>query len=305
MDEMLTDLLVDPIDLAKIKPIALLSQLPRKALDGMLESLTALDFKKGDAVFRQGESTDRLFWIASGTVALYGTASERFPENDSPVFTVSDGELFGAVGFLFDGRQRLSAWALDTTEVLVLHQSSARRLMQEFPEISAAFDALYREQVLLPSLLNHPYFRSFGERRLRAVAAAFQNDRPGEGGWIVQEGERSERIYFVREGTVDLLAGKETKGKTLASLTPGQFFSELDCLSGRVSALSYKGGSTTRLMSLRPTELPSEMRELLGERERLFEALQARLRAEWGDSLTPSAGGGEEFTRQTNALRLS
>ncbi|MCC6913749.1 MAG: cyclic nucleotide-binding domain-containing protein [Rhodospirillaceae bacterium] len=75
-----------------------------------------VSFPKGKVLFKQGESSDAAYIVASGAVGLYREAQGR----KIPLATVRKGELFGEMAVI-DGSPRIAtAFALEDSKLTVI-----------------------------------------------------------------------------------------------------------------------------------------------------------------------------------------
>ncbi len=105
---------------------------PRE-LEDFKEKLIRQTYKKGEAVFREGDPGKDLFLLTKGSV----TVKVRLPDTDrfKRLFTFSPGVVFGEVALL-DGKPRSAdVWAEEDSEVYRLSLGELDVLRREKPEI--------------------------------------------------------------------------------------------------------------------------------------------------------------------------
>jgi len=113
-----------------------------------------------------------------------------------------------------------------------------------------------------------PLFSGLSSKLLHtlAVTAADKSYRPGD--IIVKQGEKSNGLYVVIEGKVDV----EKSGKTAATLGPGQYFGEMALLDEEPRTATVKAATAARCLVVYSWEFwssvgkdPEALRSLLKE----------------------------------------
>ena len=120
-------------DDATIRRAPLFSALDDAAASSLRESLSALKLSKGQTLFKEGDSGDRLFIIVSGKIKL-GTTSGDGRENLLAI--LGPGEMFGELS-LFDPEPRTStATAVTDVRLVSLAHDQVIGLVTSHPQVS-------------------------------------------------------------------------------------------------------------------------------------------------------------------------
>jgi CRP-like cAMP-binding protein/ABC-type transporter Mla MlaB component len=120
---------------AQIRPedMDIVKNFTQRELADFQEKLRCRTYRKGEAVFREGDPGKDLFLLTKGSV----TVKVRLPESDRfrRLFTFTPGVVFGEVALL-DGKPRSAdVWAEEETEVFRLSLEDFDVLRKEKPEI--------------------------------------------------------------------------------------------------------------------------------------------------------------------------
>jgi CRP-like cAMP-binding protein len=100
----------------------------RSSLDDLASHAIPIRYGRGEIIFTEGATADRLYVVKDGRVAI---AKRAFDGRESVVALMEEGDLFGEMSF-FDGRGRSTdARALEPSEVLSI----------PFAPLKAALDA--------------------------------------------------------------------------------------------------------------------------------------------------------------------
>ena len=120
-------------DDATIRRAPLFSALDDASAASLRESMTGVKLSKGQTLFKEGESGDRLYVIVQGKIKL-GTASGDGRENLLAI--LGPGEMFGELS-LFDPEPRTStATAVTDVRLVSLAHDQVIGLVTSYPQVS-------------------------------------------------------------------------------------------------------------------------------------------------------------------------
>jgi membrane protein len=83
-------------------------------------------FKKGSAIFREGDPGGEMFSVLRGTVALY--------QQGKPLSEIPEGKCFGEMSFLLAAPRLSTAVALQDVELVSINNENVTQLMNDYPE---------------------------------------------------------------------------------------------------------------------------------------------------------------------------
>jgi len=120
-------------DDATIRRAPLFSALDDSSAASLRESMSAIKLSKGQTLFKEGDSGDRLYVVVSGKIKL-GTASGDGRENLLAI--LGPGEMFGELS-LFDPEPRTStATAVTDVRLVSLAHDQVIGLVTSHPQVS-------------------------------------------------------------------------------------------------------------------------------------------------------------------------
>jgi CRP/FNR family transcriptional regulator, cyclic AMP receptor protein len=108
---------LEPADLQRIAEVAL----PRR-------------FEPGEAVFREGDSSDTCYVVREGHARAVRTHGDG---RTITLATFGPGDIFGELAMFEDERRSATVEAIETTSVVGVLGPDMRRLMKQHPEIAA------------------------------------------------------------------------------------------------------------------------------------------------------------------------
>ena len=113
--------------------VPVFSTLERADLERIAEVSVPRTFEPGQAVFREGDSSDTCYVVSDG----HARAIRSHPDGRTiTLATFGPGDIFGELAMFEDERRSATVEAIDTTSVIGVLGPDMRRLMIEHPEIS-------------------------------------------------------------------------------------------------------------------------------------------------------------------------
>jgi CRP/FNR family transcriptional regulator, cyclic AMP receptor protein len=113
----------------------LFAALDAEAAAALRASLTESAVAKGDTLFREGESGDKMFMILDGKVKLGQSSVDG---RESLLAVMGPGEIFGELSLFDPGQRTSTATALTDAIVLGLSNEQLRPWLAGRPEVAAA-----------------------------------------------------------------------------------------------------------------------------------------------------------------------
>jgi CRP/FNR family cyclic AMP-dependent transcriptional regulator len=113
--------------------VPVFSTLERDDLERIAEVSVPRTFEPGQAVFREGDSSDTCYVVRDG----HARAIRSHPDGRTiTLATFGPGDIFGELAMFEDERRSATVEATETTSVIGVLGPDMRRLMTEHPEIS-------------------------------------------------------------------------------------------------------------------------------------------------------------------------
>jgi len=113
--------------------VPVFSTLERADLERIAAVSVPRTFEPGQAVFREGDSSDTCYVVREG----HARAIRSHPDGRTiTLATFGPGDIFGELAMFEDERRSATVEAIETTSVIGVLGPDMRRLMTEFPEIA-------------------------------------------------------------------------------------------------------------------------------------------------------------------------
>jgi CRP-like cAMP-binding protein len=116
--------------------------LPEDVLQAISSQASLVSYRKGDAIFKEGEQGDALYVINYGVAHIYVTRDSQVQD----VATAGLGDFLGERSLLTGAPLAASAQATTQLEVVRVEREAFLRFMQDYPEVWDSFDVLSHER---------------------------------------------------------------------------------------------------------------------------------------------------------------
>ena len=188
--------------------VVLFADLDEADLETLVASVETHRYRRGEAVFRQGDPGDALYIVLSGRVKI-SSPSEGGVE--AILATLRPGEFFGALALLDGAARSATATAVEATETLVLPRETFRRLVNDVPAIrDHVFAGLAQELRRLTHHVEELHFLDIAGRLAARLARLADEQGEADGGEIrldapITQGELAAMVGSTRQSVNKLL----------------------------------------------------------------------------------------------------
>ncbi len=238
----------DELDPEKLEPgelpkIPLFSDLPPDAFIELFERCPLRRFGDHDRIFEQGSLGDAFYVICSGTVRVF---REDLGERKE-IAVLPEGSFFGEMALLSGSPRTASVeGASEDTQLLEISAPVLTQLSHRYPQVSQALKKFMRQRLLSNVMASSALFRPFGKGDRRDLIQRFRARDVSKGEVIVKEGERSDGMYVILSGEVEVSKGPQR----LAFLKEGDVFGEMSMLAKEPATATVAASKRTSLLRL-------------------------------------------------------
>jgi len=229
----------------------LFSALDSGSLQRMIETCQLLELAAGAVVFRQGDTGDRLYVVASGEVVVTRMIQHKPDGGEVPppieVSRMGEGAFFGEVGLLTDTPRSATVTAVVDTTLLVIDRDVIGDLVEERPGVLKVLLEFLRERLIDELVDTAPLFAPFsGDERL-SLSRRFKFVEVEAERTLIKQGERAPGLFILLCGKVTV--EREGQGR-LAELVPGDLVGEMSLLARNPAMASVITHGKSYLLAL-------------------------------------------------------
>lgn len=231
--------------LAILRGVPPFDQLPVDALERVASGITETKALPGQAIVREGDAGDRMFFVATGSAQVLGRS---FDGSEIVLARLEPGTYFGEQALLAGGGARRNATvrALTHCRLLVLTRDGLLSALEPGSAFAGQLRATAREHdELRGGRLREGVLRRLGGAESYRIETIAPDD------FVFRQGDPADRLYLVLEGRARVstsdAAGAETD---LTELLPGQMFGELAILRDQPRTASVRAVGELKVASL-------------------------------------------------------
>ncbi|MDK1490942.1 cyclic nucleotide-binding domain-containing protein [Sinorhizobium sp. 7-81] len=131
-------------DIALLSNVALFADISEDKLRLIAFGAERRRLSKGQELFREGAPADCAFAVAAGSFTLSKVDGEGRPQH---VTTVERGALLSELALISMVERKFTATADEDSEVIRINRPLFRRMLEEYPEVTALVEARIRENL--------------------------------------------------------------------------------------------------------------------------------------------------------------
>lgn len=220
-------------------------RLPPDALQRLAGGIAESKAVPGQAIVREGDTGDRMFFVAEGSVQVLGRS---FDGSEIVLARLEPGAYFGEQALLSGsgGRRNATVRALTHCRLLVLTRDGLLSVMEPDSALAQQLRATAREHdELRAGRLREGVLRRLGG------AESYRIETFAPDAFVFRQGDAADRLYLVLEGRARVSSlGSDGAEKDLTELLPGQMFGELAILREQPRTASVRAIGELKVASL-------------------------------------------------------
>jgi len=183
--------------LAMMPSFPLFSELPADRLRRLAEGADLVELGDGTQVIVAGEPADALYCIVSGAVRVRVPGIDRRKRLD-------EGDVFGESCLLDAGTRQADVFVEGDLVALRVARPVLDAVVEGLPELDDVLFELLARRVLGNFMWTSPLFAPFSPADRRELAKRFEIRRARRGVSLLVEGKRSDGLYALVQGRVDV-----------------------------------------------------------------------------------------------------
>lgn len=258
--------------------IPLFSNLSCDALNELIEKLSVRRIPQGSVICKEGDRGDSMFVISEGWVEIFNKRSES---GKITLDSLKEGDFFGEFGLLTDGKRHASAQAKSDVVLLEVTSKLFKDLSVKYPTVPKILEEYFRTRTFDNVLRRSKLFESlFTEERLNIIKK-FKSANFEKGSYVFKEGDPGDRIYFIKNGEVEISVTLKGDQVVIARLSTGDLFGEISLLTGKPRTASVRAQTPVELLFL---DLPS-FKEILSSHPQIEQKLRKNMEERAKDTI--------------------
>lgn len=215
----------------------LVSSLTADQHQEIIDAMSELRVKAGDAIIKQGEDGDYFYVIDCGRFKVFKRNSDN-PEQEDFVFEYNESGSFGELALLYNCPRAATVRAETDGVVWKLDRETFKQIV--------VTNAMVRRRELDQVIRQLEFFGNMDSEHLSHLTDSVQHNRSSAGQMILRQGERGNLFYIITEGSaVVTLEGDDGKQTVVNRLKKGDHFGEIALLRGverQASVVAGKNG---------------------------------------------------------------
>ncbi|KAI9344939.1 cyclic nucleotide-binding-like protein [Obelidium mucronatum] len=253
-------------------------------LGKIASALVPCYFVAGDFLFTQGQPGSEMFFIQHGNVNVLVQGKH--------VATLNEGSFFGEIALIANIPRTATIQAASSCMLYRLTRIAFTAILDEFEDVKRTVEVIYRQRMdkikieleakklnvakdlaTKVPFLNRCENDGRDEQFFKMIAASLEPMFLVAGDVVFQFGELGKEMYFVKNGTVDIIV----EGVVVSSLKNGAFFGELALIANIPRTASAHAMTTCHLYKLTRDAFIQILCEFKDVRDRIDVIYQERM----------------------------
>ncbi|XXF81463.1 cyclic nucleotide-binding domain-containing protein [Myxococcaceae bacterium GXIMD 01537] len=223
--------------------IPLFSDLPRDAFIELFERCPLRRFGAGELIIEQGSQGDAFYVICEGQVRVFREEGGQRKQ----LAVLEGGTFFGEMALLSGAARTASVeGGSEDTQLLEISAAVLAELSGRYPQVAQALKKFCRERLLSNVMNASPLFRALGRKDRRELIERFRARDVRRGESIIRDGERTDGLYVVLSGEVEVTKQQQHLGR----LREGDFFGEISLLQRTPATATVSASRHTTVLRL-------------------------------------------------------
>lgn len=228
------------------------SSLPTAILRELAAGLTEETHAAGALIVKEGNSGDKLFFIAEGKAEVSTAKSS----GAIPLAILQTGEIFGEIALLSEANTRqASVFAISETTTLALSQQNFKQLLESQADLRPIFERAADVMIETKFLKRASPFAKIDAAQLKNLAQKLKRISAESGAEIVRQGEMGEACYFIFKGAAEVFISEDSEEKRVTTLGAGSLFGETALLTDAPRNATVRVSENSELLALYRADL--------------------------------------------------
>jgi CRP-like cAMP-binding protein len=263
------ELMPAQIDVDKVPPIPLFSDLPRDAFMALTERMDLRVASVDEALITEGEGGDSMFIIIQGRVKICRRADDG---SELILAELSDGAFFGEMALLSDAPRSASVVCTEETMLFSISRELVADMTAQYPTVGEVMRRFHKNRLITNLLKTSPIFAPFSTSDKKTLIEKFKSRQVDEGTFLITREKPGDGLYVVLSGRCEVIDhDADGRDMVIAELKEGDVFGEMSMLWNKKTCASVRATTTCTVMRL-PR---AEFNEVIMTHPQILETLSA------------------------------
>ncbi len=216
---------------AVVPPLPIFSTMETKAFVELLQKLKLRQYKKGDAIVKQGDAGQAVFFVARGDVIVVRSTKQPDGEDrEVRLARLGAGSLLGEMALVSADPRSASVISTCAVDALELTRDKVDELSEQMPQVKGAMTRFTRERMIANLLSTNPMFKVFDGESKKQLLARFTGHEVPAGTIFLEQGSVGNGLYVILQGRAEVLKYDNDEYIKLSDLGPGDVAGEISVL---------------------------------------------------------------------------
>ncbi|NLN63746.1 MAG: cyclic nucleotide-binding domain-containing protein [Myxococcales bacterium] len=236
----------------QVPPLAIFSALQPQHFSRLVSLLALRRHRHGEAIVREAEPGEALFFIACGEVRITRNTGTGAAAREVDIARLGPGSLFGEMALLSNEPRTASVYAEGPVDVLELRREMVHALAAEIPDIRGAMMRFMQDRLIANLLAHNPIFAPFDAASRKQLLARFVGHEVPAGTIFIEQGKAGAGLFVILQGRAEVLTWSGQSFVPVATLGPGDVAGEISLLHDAPATATVRTlGSATLLFLAR------------------------------------------------------
>ncbi len=233
-----------------VPPVPIFSTLKRMPFAELLAKLRLKQFKPGEAVVRQGDPGEAVFFIARGEVSVVRSQDSEEGEQLVHLARLGPGSIFGEMALVSTDPRSASVVCETVVDVLELTRENIEELAFKIAQVGGAMARFTQERMISNLLATNPIFKPFDEQQQKNLLGRFTGHEVPTGTIFLEQETTGNGLYIILRGHAEVLKYQDDEYTKIADLGPGDVAGEISLLFEEPVSATVRTTTPTTLLFL-------------------------------------------------------
>ncbi|HEY1097533.1 MAG TPA: cyclic nucleotide-binding domain-containing protein, partial [Myxococcota bacterium] len=244
-----SDIASAQIDVDRVPPIPLFSDLPRDAFVALTERMELRIASPGQRLIVESEPGVSMFVIIQGAVQVVRSDGHG---NEVQLAQLGDGTFFGEMALLSDAPRTASVVVTEEAMLFEISRDLVEDMIAQYPSVGEVMKKFHRNRLITNLLKTSPVFAPFSTNDKKELIEKFKSRDVAAGTFLLTRQQPRDGLYVVLSGRCEVLdtVGPGAEEVPIAELREGDVFGEMSMLWNKETSASVRALTSCTVLRL-------------------------------------------------------